>query len=65
MDAHFTSPIQQNAIKFLATYLICLRPCDFSNIGEVNVPPGLAIMCEEARTPLRRKTCRLDLLGHT
>src|SRR5437016_4010099 len=61
IDAHLASAVQQNAIKFLATYLIRLRPRDLSHVGEVNVPPALSIMREEARTPLRRKTCGLNL----
>src|SRR5207248_8383362 len=64
IDAHFASPIQQNAIKFLATYLICLRPRDLSHVGEVNVPPALSIMREQSRTPFRRKTRGLNLPGH-
>jgi hypothetical protein len=64
LDTHFASPFQQNAIKFLAAYLISLRPCDLSNTGEVNVPASLTIMREEAGTPFLRKTCGLDLLSH-
>jgi len=65
LHAHFASPIQQNAIKFLAAYLIRLRPRDLPSICEVNVSSSLTIMRQEARTPLLRKTCGLDLLGHT
>jgi hypothetical protein len=65
MDAHFASPFEQNAIKFLATHLVRLRPRDLSHVGEVNVSPALTLMCEEARAPLGRKPCGLDLLGHT
>jgi hypothetical protein len=64
MDAHFTSPIQQNAIKFLPTHLIGLRPVDLSNVSEVYVSATLTVMREEACTPFLRKTSRLDPLGH-
>jgi hypothetical protein len=64
MDAHFPSPFQQNAIKFLAAHLIGLRLRNLPNACEVNVTPVLTIMREEARTPLLRETCGLDLLGY-
>src|SRR5438874_13660413 len=45
--------------------MIRLRPRDLTGSCEVNVSTDLTIVRDEARTPLLRKTCSLDSLGHT
>src|SRR6266851_7051008 len=64
-NTHFARAIHENAIEILAADLIRLRPHDLSRFGEIDAASALAIVSQQARSPLFGKRRGRDLFRHT
>ena len=60
----YAGALEQNAVEFLPAYLEGLRSRDFPDDGKVDAPAAVAIVGEQARPPLFRKSGSGHSLTH-